>query len=116
MQLLSDLFTLNSSILDTRISKSLIDMTTAVINGSPLMLTAMGRKSGALNSGIEKHLIKRAARSYFKNFIQYVVKSKIDTFTYGESNGFTAISRMDYLNDCITLIFKNNIKNRWLPF
>ena len=62
MQLLSDLFTLNSSILDTRISKSLFDMTTAVINGSPLMLTAMGRKSGALNSGIEKHSIKRADR------------------------------------------------------
>ena len=62
MQLLLDLFTLNSSILDTRISKSLIDMTTAVINGSPLMLTAMGRKSGALNSGIEKHSIKRADR------------------------------------------------------
>ena len=62
MQLLSDLFTLNSSILDTRISKSLIDMTTAVIKGSPLMLTAMGRKSGGLNSGIEKHSIKRADR------------------------------------------------------
>lgn len=62
MKLLSDLFTPSSSILDTRISKSLIDMTTAVINGSPLMLTAMGRKSGALASGIEKHSIKRADR------------------------------------------------------
>ncbi len=62
MQLLSDLFTPSSSILDPRISKSLIDMTTAVINGSPLMLTAMGRKSGALGSKIEKHSIKRADR------------------------------------------------------
>jgi hypothetical protein len=62
MTLLSDLFTLNSSSLDTRISKSLFDMTTAVIHGSPLMLTAMGRKSGALNSGIEKHSIKRSDR------------------------------------------------------
>lgn len=62
MKVLSDLFTLDSTILDPRISTSLLSCVNSVANGSELSLTAMGRNAGELNCSSEKHAIKRVDR------------------------------------------------------
>lgn len=62
MKILSDLFTLDSTTLDPRISKSLLSCVNSVAHGGELSLTSMGRKTGALNRCSEKHAIKRVDR------------------------------------------------------
>jgi len=62
MQLLSDLFTLDSNTLDPRITKSLFSAANSLIHGSPLTLTAMGRNAAILNEETEKSGIKRVDR------------------------------------------------------
>lgn len=62
MTLLSNLFTLDSRDLDPRVTRSLFNSANALINGSALSLTAMGRNAGSLNNTIEKHSIKRVDR------------------------------------------------------
>lgn len=62
MQTLSDLFTLDSSVLNSRISTSLFTAVESVMYGSELSLTAMGRGIGQRNSVSEKHAIKRIDR------------------------------------------------------
>lgn len=62
MKILSDLFTLDSTTLDPRISTSLLNCVNSVAHGGKLSLTAMGRKSGELNHCNEKHAIKRVDR------------------------------------------------------
>lgn len=62
MKVLSDLFTLDSTTLDPRISTSLLSCVNSVAHGSELSLTAMGRNAGELNRSSEKHSIKRVDR------------------------------------------------------
>lgn len=62
MKLLSDLFTLDSTTLDPRITKSLFSAANSLIHGSSLSLTAMGRDSAILNQQTEKNSIKRVDR------------------------------------------------------
>jgi len=62
MKLLSDLFTLESNTLDTRIQKSLLTTANSLIHGSASTLTAMGRHSASLHNKSEKHGIKRVDR------------------------------------------------------
>ena len=62
MKVLSDLFTLDSTTLDRRISTSLLSCVNSVAHGSELSLTAMGRNTGELNNSREKHAIKRVDR------------------------------------------------------
>ena len=62
MRILSDLFTLDSTTLDPRISTSLLSCVNSASHGSQLSLTAMGRKTGELNVSHEKHAIKRVDR------------------------------------------------------
>lgn len=75
MKILSDLFTLDSTILDPRISTSLFSCVNSAAHGSSLSLTAMGRKSGELNDGHEKHAIKRVDR-LLKNPRLHKVRAK----------------------------------------
>lgn len=62
MNILSDLFTPNSTSLDPRISTSLFTAVESVKHGAELSLTAMGRETGRLNASSEKHAIKRMDR------------------------------------------------------
>ncbi|MGL1958424.1 MAG: IS4 family transposase [Colwellia sp.] len=62
MKLLSNLFTLDSNTLDTRIVKSLFNAANSLINGSVLTLTSMGRDAAILNNISEKQSIKRVDR------------------------------------------------------
>jgi hypothetical protein len=62
MKVLSDLFTLDSTTLDPRISTSLLTCVNSVAHGSELSLTAIGRNTGELHSRSEKHAIKRVDR------------------------------------------------------
>lgn len=62
MKLLSDLFTLDSNVLDPRITTSLFTAAKSLINGSELTLTAMGRNAACDTGSIEKHSIKRIDR------------------------------------------------------
>lgn len=62
MKVLSDLFTLDSTTLDPRISTSLLTCVNSVAQGSELSLTAMGRNTGELSCSNEKHAIKRVDR------------------------------------------------------
>jgi len=62
MKLLLNLFTLDSNILDLRITKSLFSSANSLIHGSALSLTAMGRNAASLNNESEKHGIKRVDR------------------------------------------------------
>ncbi|MEO9947204.1 IS4 family transposase [Paraglaciecola sp.] len=62
MKVLSDLFTLDSSVLDPRITTSLFTAAKSVVNGSALALTALGRNVASDNGVIEKHCIKRVDR------------------------------------------------------
>lgn len=62
MNLLSDLFHLNSTELDPRISTALFTAVKSVKHGSELSLTAIGREMGRLNGSSEKHSIKRVDR------------------------------------------------------
>ena len=62
MKLLSNLFTLDSTILDPRITLSLFTAANSLIQGAELSLTSMGRSAGSLDNKIEKHSIKRTDR------------------------------------------------------
>lgn len=62
MTVLSDLFSLDSTTLDPRISTSLFTAVESVHLGAELALTAMGRGVGQFNSASEKHSIKRLDR------------------------------------------------------
>ena len=85
MQTLSDLFTLESIVLDTRICTSLFTAVDSVMHGFELLLTAMGRGIGQLNYASEKHAIKRIDRllgnkklhsnrnAYYKQMVSYFV-------------------------------------------
>ena len=62
MKVLSNLFTLDSTVLDPRISRSLFDAAKSLVYGAKLSLTSLGRHVGSDANKSEKHSIKRVDR------------------------------------------------------